>query len=159
MRPGPPPSLSSSLHAPDRHALASTDPQPSAAEVTTPQHTPEAAVPGATSERRQDPRTGHTLVALPPASRDYKNPRRSPPEEAHTHRNRSPIFLLPLSPGIVQALHGSAAAFWRISAAIGAAAGVRWRSRATAVDLLFRRQALLPLRHALAVKHSSLQRR
>jgi hypothetical protein len=38
----------------------------------------------------------------------------------------------------------------------GASAGARWRSGAAAVDLLPRRQALLPLRRAPAVEHSSL---
>jgi hypothetical protein len=41
--------------------------------------------------------------------------------------------------------------------AIGATAGARWRSGAAAVDLLPRRQALLPLCHALTVEQSSLQ--
>jgi hypothetical protein len=45
MRPGPPPRLSSSLHAPDRHALASTDPQHSAAEMTTPSTPPRLPCP------------------------------------------------------------------------------------------------------------------
>jgi hypothetical protein len=156
MRPGPHPCLSSSLHAPDRHALASTDPQHSAAETTTRQHTPEAAVPGATSERCQDPRTGHLLVALPLASRDYKNPRRPLPEDAHPRRNRSPPFSLPLSLGNVPSLGACAAAFRETPATVGAAAGARWRSGAAAVDLQPRRHALLPLRRAPTIEHSSL---
>jgi hypothetical protein len=40
--------------------------------------------------------------------------------------------------------------------AVGHAAGARWRSRAAAAVLHHRRQALLPLRRALAVEHSSL---
>jgi hypothetical protein len=41
-------------------------------------------------------------------------------------------------------------------AAVGHAAGARWRSRAAAAVLRRRRQALLPLRRAPAVEHSSL---
>jgi hypothetical protein len=144
------------LHDADSPGCARADPQPSAAEPAPSQHAPEAAVPGATFERRQGPRAGELLVALPPASLGYKNPRRSPPEEAHTHRNRSPLSSLPLSLGNVRSLQGSTVAFWRIPATIGAATGARWRSRAAAVDLLPRRQALLPLHRAAAVEHSSL---
>jgi hypothetical protein len=39
----------------DCPGCARADPQPSAAEATPSQHTPEAVVPGATSERHQDP--------------------------------------------------------------------------------------------------------
>jgi hypothetical protein len=46
--------------------------------------------------------------------------------------------------------------FLETPAAVGASAGARWRSEAAAVDLLPRRQALLPLHPALAVEHLSL---
>jgi hypothetical protein len=85
------------LHDADHPGYARADPQPSAAEATTPQHTPEAAVPGATSERRQDPRTGHELVALPPASRAYKNPP-STSQKTHTLTATNPHTYLFLSP-------------------------------------------------------------
>jgi hypothetical protein len=97
------------------------------------------------------------LETLAPApSRAYKPPRRRP-EAAHPHRHRFPLFFLPLSLGIVRALHESAAAFWRSPATVGHAAGARRRSRAAAAVLRHRRRPLLLLRRAPAVEHSSLQ--
>jgi hypothetical protein len=96
------------------------------------------------------------LETLAPArSRAYKTPHRHP-EEAHTHRYRSPLFSLPLSLGVTRSLWACTAMFLETPAAVGASAGARWRSGAAAVNLLPRRQALLPLRRALAVEHSSL---
>jgi hypothetical protein len=97
MRPGPPPSLLLLCTLPT--ALDAPEPthsplQPRRHPPSTP---PEAAVPGVTFERRQDPRTGHLLVTLLPASRGYKNPRRLLPEDAHTTatKPRSSLFLSP----------------------------------------------------------------
>jgi hypothetical protein len=52
---------------------------------------------------------------------------------------------------VLQAL---AAAFLEFSSAVGVAAGARWWSRATAVDLHHRRQDLLPLRRASPSSHT-----
>jgi hypothetical protein len=93
---GPSQSSSSPLVS-DRPALARADPQHPAAEPTPSQHTPETAVTGASSKRSQDPRAGELLVALLPASRDYKNPRRRS-QKTHTTTATNPstsLFPLP----------------------------------------------------------------
>jgi hypothetical protein len=75
--PGPPSLLPSSLHVADHPALASTDPQHSAAETEAPQHASEAAVPMVARRARQGPRNGELLAALTLDAPAYKRPRRS----------------------------------------------------------------------------------
>jgi hypothetical protein len=73
----PPSLLPSSLHVADHPALASTDPQHSAAETEAPQHASEAAVPMVARRTRQGPRNGELLAALALDAPAYKRPLRS----------------------------------------------------------------------------------
>jgi hypothetical protein len=75
--PGPPSLLPSSLHVDDHPALASADPQHSAAEPATPQHASVAAVTGERCERRQGPREDELLAELVPVAPAYIKPLRS----------------------------------------------------------------------------------
>jgi hypothetical protein len=75
--PRAPSQSSSSLHDADHPALARADPQHPAAKPEPSQHAPETAVPGATFESCQGPRSGEVLDALSPDAPTYKYPRRS----------------------------------------------------------------------------------
>jgi hypothetical protein len=75
--PGPPLSSSQQPARCRPPGCIRADPQPPAAKQEPFQHASVAAVAGETFERNQDPRAGELLVALLPASWDYKYPLRS----------------------------------------------------------------------------------
>jgi hypothetical protein len=86
--------VTSSLHDADHLGGARADPQHPAAEPTLAQHTPEAAVTGASSKRIQDPRAGELLVALFLDAPAYKKPLRSN-EEKHLTPSYVPDIAAP----------------------------------------------------------------
>jgi hypothetical protein len=158
MRPGPPPSPSSSCTLPttmDAPEPTHSPPQPRRQPPSKPPRPPSPVRP---------PNAART-----PALATFWSPCPRPPEaiktpvdpSQRTHTPPQPIPTLLFS-SLPRKRPISARERHRVLENSGhhwSCCWSRWRSGAAVVDLHHRRQALLPLRHALAVEHSSLQRR